>query len=237
MKILIVGSGGREFAIARRISQDSGVERIYFAPGNGATGQLGENIDIKDFDELANFAKKNSIDLTIVGPEAPLTDGIVDVFKSKNLRIFGPDKNAAKLEGSKVFMKDFLHRNKIKTAKYLNSSDFNEISKFIETLETPIVVKADGLCASKGGMIAMSKSFAKEAASRNVRFNCVTPGFIETKMTEILNDEIKKTYETNIPLKKFGTPNDVANGVAFLLSDYASYITGEVLKINGGLYM
>lgn len=91
--------------------------------------------------------------------------------------------------------------------------------------------------ASKGGMIAMSKSFAKEAASRNVRFNCVTPGFIETKMTEILNDEIKKTYEANIPLKKFGTPNDVANGVAFLLSDYATYITGEVLKINGGLYM
>ena len=164
MKILIVGSGGREFAIARRISQDSGVERIYFAPGNGATGQIGENIDIKDFDELANFAKKNSIDLTIVGPEAPLTDGIVDVFKSKNLRIFGPDKNAAKLEGSKVFMKDFLHRNKIKTAKYLNSSDFNEISKFIETLETPIVVKADGLCAGKGVIIAKTKDEAKKAA-------------------------------------------------------------------------
>lgn len=164
MKILIVGSGGREFAIARRISQDSGVERIYFAPGNGATGQIGENIDIKDFDELANFAKKNSIDLTIVGPEAPLTDGIVDVFKSKNLRIFGPDKNAAKLEGSKVFMKDFLHRNKIKTAKYLNSSDFNEISKFIETLETPIVVKADGLCAGKGVIIVKTKDEAKKAA-------------------------------------------------------------------------
>lgn len=164
MKILIVGSGGREFAIARRISQDSGVECIYFAPGNGATDQIGENIDIKDFDELANFAKKNSIDLTIVGPEAPLTDGIVDVFKSKNLRIFGPDKNAAKLEGSKVFMKDFLHRNKIKTAKYLNSSDFNEISKFIETLETPIVVKADGLCAGKGVIIAKTKDEAKKAA-------------------------------------------------------------------------
>lgn len=164
MKILIVGSGGREFAIARRISQDSGVERIYFAPGNGATGQIGENIDIKNFDELANFAKKNSIDLTIVGPEAPLTDGIVDVFKSKNLRIFGPDKNAAKLEGSKVFMKDFLHRNKIKTAKYLNSSDFNEISKFIEILETPIVVKADGLCAGKGVIIAKTKDEAKKAA-------------------------------------------------------------------------
>ncbi|MCI5539888.1 3-oxoacyl-ACP reductase FabG [Campylobacter lanienae] len=91
--------------------------------------------------------------------------------------------------------------------------------------------------ASKGGMIAMSKSFAKEGASRNVRFNSVTPGFIATDMTSELSDEIKANYSANIPLKRFGEPSEVANAVAFLLSDYASYITGDTLKINGGLYM
>lgn len=91
--------------------------------------------------------------------------------------------------------------------------------------------------ASKGGMIAMTKSFAKEGASRNIRFNCVTPGFIKSDMTEILSDEIKQNYQNNIPLKRFAEPEEVANCVAFLLSDYSSYVTGEVLKINGGLYM
>ena len=91
--------------------------------------------------------------------------------------------------------------------------------------------------ASKGGMIAMSKSFAKEGASRSVRFNCVTPGFIATDMTDALSDEVRKSYEDNIPLKRFGNVEDIANAVAFLLSDNASYITGEVLKVNGGLYM
>lgn len=91
--------------------------------------------------------------------------------------------------------------------------------------------------ASKGGMIAMSKSFAKEGAARNVRFNCITPGFIKTAMTKALSDEVRKNYEDNIPLKRFGDTEDIANAVAFLLSDYASYITGETLKVNGGLYM
>ena len=91
--------------------------------------------------------------------------------------------------------------------------------------------------ASKGGLIAMSKSFAKEGASRNIRFNSVTPGFIETDMTHGLSDEVKKTYSDNIPLKRFGSASEVAEAVAFLLSDHASYVTGETLKINGGLYM
>ena len=89
----------------------------------------------------------------------------------------------------------------------------------------------------KGGMIAMNKSFAKEGAARNIRFNCVTPGFIETDMTSELSDEIKKTYSDNIPLKRFGSASEVAEAVAFLLSNHASYVTGETLKINGGLYM
>lgn len=91
--------------------------------------------------------------------------------------------------------------------------------------------------ASKGGMIAMSKSFAKEGASRNIRFNCITPGFIQTEMTEVLSQDVKDAYVANIPLKRLGDPKEVANSVAFLLSDYASYITGDVLKVNGGLYM
>ncbi|AQW80536.1 3-oxoacyl-ACP reductase FabG [Campylobacter pinnipediorum] len=91
--------------------------------------------------------------------------------------------------------------------------------------------------ASKGGMIAMTKSFAKEGASRNVRFNCITPGFIQTEMTAVLSEEIKKAYVDSIPLKRLGNPEEVANAVAFLLSDYSSYTTGEVLKVNGGLYV
>lgn len=164
MKILIIGSGGREFAIGRRISQDSGVEKIYFAPGNGATDLIGENLAISDFEALADFAQKNGIDLTIVGPEDPLTKGIVDIFKARNLRIFGPSKSAARLEGSKAFMKDFLNRAKIRTARYLNSNNLTEISNFIDTLNAPIVVKADGLCAGKGVIIAQSKDEAKLAA-------------------------------------------------------------------------
>lgn len=107
MNILIIGSGGREFAIGEKLKSENQVSKLYFAPGNGATSRLGENLALSDFEELAKFAFNNKIDLTIVGPEAPLCDGIVDVFKKHNLAIFGPSKNAAKLELSKSFMKEF----------------------------------------------------------------------------------------------------------------------------------
>jgi phosphoribosylamine--glycine ligase len=165
MNILVVGSGGREFSIGRMLKKDALVEKLYFAPGNGATDQLGENLSIKDYNELADFALANSIDLTIVGPEAPLVEGIVDIFKAKGLVIFGPSKEAARLEGSKVYMKNFLAKYNIPTARFIETDSIDKAFKFIDTLPTPIVVKADGLCAGKGVIIAMSHDEAKVAVS------------------------------------------------------------------------
>ena len=166
MKVLVVGSGGREYAIGLALKKDTNVERIYFAPGNGATLALGENIEIPDFNELADFAKEEGIDLTIVGPEAPLVEGIVDIFRAKDLTIFGPTQKAALLEGSKIYMKNFLKKYNIPTARYIETSIMEEASAFIDELTPPIVVKADGLCAGKGVIIAQSRDEAKEAAAR-----------------------------------------------------------------------
>jgi len=165
MDILIVGSGGREYSIGYALKKDSNVNKIYFAPGNGATDELGENVNIKDFNELADFAKEKNIDLTIVGPEAPLVDGIVDVFKDKGLTIFGPTKAAAQLEGSKVFMKNALKKYGVPTARYIETTSLDEAKEFINSLNEPIVVKADGLCAGKGVIIAKTKQEAIEAAN------------------------------------------------------------------------
>lgn len=163
MKILIIGSGGREYAIALKLLENKD-NILYFAPGNGATHKLGTNLDIKDFHELADFCKQNNVELTIVGPEDPLTNGVVDIFKSKNLNIFGPSKDASRLEGSKVYMKNFLDKYGIKTAKFLSSNNKEEILNFIDTLGDKVVVKADGLCAGKGVIIATSHDEAKTAA-------------------------------------------------------------------------
>ena len=165
MRIMVIGSGGREFAIGRVLKQDTEVSQLYFAPGNGATPMLGENVAIKDYEELAQFALDNAIDLTIVGPEGPLTDGVVDIFKERGLVIFGPSKAAAQLEGSKVYMKNFLAKYAIPTARYIETAHIGDAFKFIESLSAPIVVKADGLCAGKGVIIAMSHDEAKVAVS------------------------------------------------------------------------
>ena len=164
MNVLIIGSGGREYSIGLALSKDSQVSKLYFAPGNGMSDTLGENVSIKDYNELADFAHEKNIDLTIVGPEAPLVDGVVDIFKAKGLTIFGPSKEAARLEGSKIFMKNFLKKYGVPTAAYIETDDFAEASKFIDTLSAPMVVKADGLCAGKGVIIAQSRDEAKEAA-------------------------------------------------------------------------
>ena len=164
MNVLIVGSGGREYSIGLALQKDEKVEKLYFSPGNGATGTLGENIDIKEYEELADYASEHDIGFTIVGPEAPLVDGIVDIFKAKGLTIFGPSAAASQLEGSKVFMKNFLAKYEIPTAKYVQTRDVEVAHSFIDTLEAPIVVKADGLCGGKGVIIAMSHDEAKKAA-------------------------------------------------------------------------
>ena len=162
MKILIIGSGGREYAIALKLLQNK--HTLYFAPGNGATSKLGTNLEISDFETLATFCIENGVNLTIVGPEDPLTKGVVDVFKKRGLDIFGPSVAAARLEGSKAYMKGFLERNNIKTARFLSSSNLDEISKFIDGIDGKIVVKADGLCAGKGVVIASNKDEAKSLA-------------------------------------------------------------------------
>ena len=165
MNIMVMGSGGREYSIGRMLSQEENVDKLYFVPGNGATSTLGENLTIKDYKELADFAQENSIDLTIVGPEAPLVDGVVDIFKARGLTIFGPSKEAAQLEGSKVYMKNFLAKYEIPTARFIETDHIETAFKFIETLPLPVVVKADGLCAGKGVIIAMSHDEAKKATS------------------------------------------------------------------------
>lgn len=165
MKVMVVGSGGREYSIGLALKRDPNVTELFFAPGNGATPQLGQNVTFKDYEELADFAKKNSIELTVVGPETALVEGIVDIFKAKGLVIFGASKAAARLEGSKIFMKNFLSRYNIPTAKFIETSDAKKANAFIETLDLPIVVKADGLCAGKGVIIAQGKEEAKEAVA------------------------------------------------------------------------
>ena len=164
MNILILGSGGREYSIGLAISKEKS-HNLYFMPGNGATSNLGTNINIKDYTKLVEFAKESSIDLTIVGPEAPLVDGVVDIFRENNLVIFGPTKNAAKLEGSKAYMKNILKKYNIPTAAFIETSNEKEAHNFIDTMTSPIVVKADGLCAGKGVIIAQSKDEAKNAVS------------------------------------------------------------------------
>jgi len=164
MNILILGSGGREYSIGLAISKEKEQHKITFCPGNGVTDQLGQNININDYNKLASWAKENNIDLTIVGPEAPLVDGVVDIFKSHNLTIFGPSAKAAQLEGSKVYMKNILKKYNIPTAGFIQTQNQSEADTFIDAQTTlPIVVKADGLCGGKGVIIASSKKEAKEA--------------------------------------------------------------------------
>jgi phosphoribosylamine--glycine ligase len=156
VKILVIGSGGREHALAWKLKQSPAVDRIFCAPGNAGTAQLGENVAIgaSDLAALARFAKQNSIDLTVVGPDDPLALGIVDLFAAQGLPVFGPNKTAARLESSKIFGKELMRKNEIPTAAARTFTDSNEALNFLEEVKFPIVIKADGLALGKGVIIA-----------------------------------------------------------------------------------
>lgn len=163
MKILVVGSGGREHAIVKKLVQSKKNPKIYVAPGNAGTEENATNvaISVMDFDSLADFAKKEKIDLTVVGMDDPLVGGIVDRFESEGLRVFGPRKNAAILEGSKAFSKDLMKKYGIPTAAYENFNDPQKAIKYLETANYPIVLKADGLALGKGVLICKTFEEAK----------------------------------------------------------------------------
>jgi phosphoribosylamine---glycine ligase len=167
MKVLVIGGGGREHALAWKVAQAEQVEKVFVAPGNAGTAREAkvENvaIDVLDQPALLAFAKDNSIDLTIVGPEAPLVEGLVDNFQANGLKCFGPSKAAAQLEGSKAFTKDFLARQNIPTGAYGNFTDMDEALAYVREQGAPIVIKADGLAAGKGVIVAMTLEEAEDA--------------------------------------------------------------------------
>ncbi len=165
MKVLVVGGGGREHALGWILTKSPGLEKLYTAPGNGGTAIIGENapIDPADIDALAVFAKDKGVDLTVVGPEAPLVSGIVDRFSAQGLLCFGPTGGAARLEGSKVFAKEFMRRHGIPTADFEVFEDADEAKHFLQKRTPPLVVKADGLAAGKGVIVAQTVDKAEAA--------------------------------------------------------------------------
>ncbi|MDW7759641.1 MAG: phosphoribosylamine--glycine ligase [Acidobacteriota bacterium] len=168
MRVLVVGSGGREHALAWKIARSSRVDKLYCAPGNPGTMKVADNIPLADtnIEALAEFASSKRVHLTVVGPESPLVLGIVDEFENRGLRIFGASKNAAELEGSKVFAKLFMARHRIPTADFLIADSFEKAAKFLESgeIKPPLVIKADGLAAGKGAVVCMDKKTAMDTA-------------------------------------------------------------------------
>lgn len=206
MKVLIVGSGGREHAIATSVAKSEKVDKIYCAPGNAGIGQIAELVPISamEFDELANFAQKEAIDLTIIGMDDPLVGGIVDVFESKGLRVFGPRKNAAILEGSKAFSKELMKKYKIPTAGYENFNNPNDALAYLETANMPIVLKADGLALGKGVLICNTLEEAK------------------TGVKEIMEDKKFGSAGNQIVIEEFMTGREVS---------VLSFVDGNTIKI------
>ena len=193
MKVLIIGSGGREHALAWKAAQSESVTQVFVAPGNAGTAiepKL-ENValDVLDFDGLVAFAKSNEIGLTIVGPEAPLVEGIVDRFRDEGLRIFGPSKGAAQLEGSKAFTKDFLARQQIPTAEYQNFTEIEPALAYLQEKGAPIVIKADGLAAGKGVIVAMTLKEAEDAVKDMLAGNAFGEAGSRVVIEEFLDGE------------------------------------------------
>ncbi len=191
MKILVVGSGGREHALAWKLAQSKRIQIVMVAPGNGGTAldpRL-KNIDITDPDALAEFAQTAQVALTVVGPEAPLAAGIVDLFRERGLKVFGPTKQAAKLESSKDFAKAFMQRHGIPTAKYQTFSDAAAAHRYIDEQGAPIVIKADGLAAGKGVVVAMSLDEAHAAVDMMLSDNRFGDAGARVVIEEFLDGE------------------------------------------------
>ncbi|NRP26771.1 Phosphoribosylamine--glycine ligase [Marinobacterium sp. xm-d-420] len=193
MNVLVIGSGGREHALAWSAAKDARVNTVFVAPGNAGTAiEAGiENvaIDVMDKVALANFAKENGVALTIVGPEAPLVDGVVDYFQSEGLAIFGPSAGAAQLEGSKAFTKDFLARQEIPTAEYQNFTEIEPALAYLREKGAPIVVKADGLAAGKGVIVAMTLEEAEDAVKDMLAGNAFGDAGSRVVIEEFLDGE------------------------------------------------
>ncbi len=171
MKVLIVGNGGREHALVWKVSQSPLVSKVYCTGGNAGISRIAEVVDISptDVNAVAEFAEREGIDFTIVGPEAPLVAGIVDAFEKRGLKIFGPSREAARLEGSKAFAKEFMRRHSIPTAEYRVFEDPEEARRFIKEVGAPLVVKADGLAAGKGSVVCQTKEEALRTVDRFMR--------------------------------------------------------------------
>ena len=205
MKVLIIGGGGREHAIAAAVAKSSRVDKIYCAPGNAGISQIAEcvPIGVMEFDKLTDFAVKENIDLTIVAPDDPLVAGAVDAFEAKGLRAFGPRKNAAILEGSKAFSKDLMKKYNIPTAAYENFSDPDEAIKYLETAKMPIVLKADGLALGKGVLICNTLEEAKAGVK------------------QIMLDKAFGDAGNNLVIEEFMTGREVS---------VLSFVDGETIK-------
>ncbi|WP_444914852.1 phosphoribosylamine--glycine ligase [Microbulbifer sp. TRSA007] len=193
MNVLVIGSGGREHALAWKAAQNPNVGTVYVAPGNAGTAREPklENIAIgvDNFAALADFAEENGVELTIVGPEAPLVDGVVDFFNARGLAIFGPSKGASQLEGSKAFTKDFLERHKIPTAAYRNFTEVEPAVAYIRERGAPIVVKADGLAAGKGVIVAETEEQAELAVRDMLSGNAFGEAGCRVVIEEFLQGE------------------------------------------------
>jgi phosphoribosylamine--glycine ligase len=191
MKVLVIGGGGREHALVWKISQSLKVKKIFCAPGSAAIGEFAELVAIgpEQIDRLADFAAKEKIDLTVVGPELPLTLGITDLFEERGLRIFGPNREAAQLEGSKAFAKEILRDNAIPTAAFATFTDAALAKNFIAKQNTPIVVKADGLAAGKGVLICATRAEADAAVDEILLGKAFGPAGEKVVIEEFLDGE------------------------------------------------
>ncbi|EPG0608821.1 phosphoribosylamine--glycine ligase [Vibrio fluvialis] len=193
MRVLIIGSGGREHALGWKVAQNPAIETVFIAPGNAGTAQEAKlqnvNIGVEDVAGLVAFAQDNGIELTIVGPEAPLVIGVVDAFRAAGLPIFGPTQAAAQLEGSKAFTKDFLARHNIPTAAYANFTEIEPALAYVREQGAPIVVKADGLAAGKGVIVAMTLEEAEEAIKDMLAGNAFGDAGSRVVVEEFLDGE------------------------------------------------